>query len=150
MTKKLRYEKGLVYSVSSHHESAVNFGSTYIRCPISKDNLQEVLDTICTELKRISEKGPSQEELQLVKNRFLKSISIRMQTSEDWVWFHYYHNLFYPEKSWVISDYLSSFKNVEVEDVKKVAEKYFTKDNWYLAFAGPVDEGFIENIKVSL
>jgi len=150
LTKKLRYEKGLVYSVGSRHESTVDFGSTYIKCPISKDNLQEVLGTICLELRRISEKGPVSEELQLVKNRILKSIKIRMQTSEDWTWFHYYQNLFFPNKVWTIEDYLNSFDAVTTEDIRKVAEKYFTKDNWYLAFAGPIDERFIENTKVSL
>ena len=73
-----------------------------------------------------------------------------MQTSEDWAWFHYYQNLFFREDIWTIEDYLSSFEKVTVEDVKKVAEKYFTKDNWYLAFAGPVDDSFIKSIRVSL
>jgi predicted Zn-dependent peptidase len=150
LIKKLRYEKGLVYSVRSRNESSFNFGSIYINCPISKDKLQEVLDTICLELRRLSEKGPTPEELQLVKNRLLKSINIRMQTSEDWVWFHYYQNLFFPKDIWTIEDYLSSYEKVTLDDIKKVAEKYLTKNNWYLAFAGPVDEGFTENIKVSL
>ncbi|MBW6441400.1 insulinase family protein [Patescibacteria group bacterium] len=150
LIKKLRYEKGLVYSVRSRNESSFNFGSTYISCPISKDKIQEVLDTICLELRRISEKGPTLEELQLVKNRILKSINIRMQTSEAWVWFHYYENLFFPEEIWTIEDYLSSIEKTSAEDIKRVAEKYFTNDNWYLAFAGPVDESFIDNIKVSL
>lgn len=150
LKKKLRYEKGLVYSVNSHHESSFNFGSIHIDCPISKDKLQEVLDTICLELRRISEKGPTPEELQLVKNRVLKSINIRMQTSENWVWFHYYQNMFFSEKVWTLEDYLSSFDSITIENVRKVAEKYFTKDNWYLAFAGPVDESLIQGISVSL
>lgn len=150
LKKKLRYEKGLVYSVGSHHESTVNFGSTYIKCPVSKDKLQEVLDTICMELGRISEKGPTSEELTLVKNRMLKSINIHMQTSEDWTWFHYYHNLFFPQRFWTLEDYLSSYENVTIDNIKNVARKYFTKDNWYLAFTGPVDESLIQNIRVSL
>lgn len=150
LKKRLRYELGLVYSVSSGNVSMADYGYFSVSCPISKDSIQSVLNIICDELKRISENGPTNEELNLTKNRLIKSTKIYMQTSEGWVKFHEYRNLYIPEENWTLEDYIESIEKLTAEDISRVAKKYFTNDNWYLAMTGPADEKLADNIDIKL
>ncbi|MFA6981913.1 MAG: pitrilysin family protein [Patescibacteria group bacterium] len=150
LKRRLRYERGLVYSVNSSNSSSVDNGSFHINAPLAKDKLQEALDIVCSELTRMAKDGPTNEELQLTKNRRIKSIKIHMQTSDDWAGMHNYRDLFFPEIGWTIEDYLTSTEGVTAEDVRNVAKKYFTQDNWYLAMTGSVDEDFVKGIRIDL
>jgi|GEM_PF-559907 len=150
LKKKLRYERGLIYSIESNNNSFVDGGSFNILTSVHKTNLQEALDIICTELNRIAVKGPLEEELTLVKNRILKSAKVPLQTSKSWVDTHSYRDLFFPEKNWTTVDYLKEVSAVTTSDIQRVASKYLTKDNWYLLLSGAVDDYFIEGIKINL
>lgn len=150
LTKKLRYEKGLVYSVGAGNDASFDCGDFGVSTSIAKNTLQEVLDIICSEIKRISDKGAIEDELCLVKNRLIKSIRTSTQTSGSWVGGHAYRDLYYPNDIWTIEDYLKEVESVSVEDVRRVAKKYITADNWYLSLTGAVDNDFIQNIKINL
>jgi predicted Zn-dependent peptidase len=150
LTKRLRYERGLVYSVGAGNDASFDGGDFGVSTSIDKNTLQEVLDIICSEIKRMSDKGPTEDELCLVKNRLIKSIRTSMQTSGSWVGGHAYRDLYYPNDIWTIEDYLKNIEYVTVGDVKRVAKKYLTTDNWYLSLTGAVDDDFIQNIKINL
>jgi predicted Zn-dependent peptidase len=150
LKKRLRYEKGLVYSVSAVNSSFVDGGMFNITTSVDKLKLQEVLDTICIELKRIANDGPLVEELQLVKNRLIKSIKTPMQTSRSWVETHDYRDLYYPHGTWTVEDYLKGVDSTTIEDIKRVTAKYFIATNWYLALTGAIDDTFIQGIKINL
>ncbi|MCX6783455.1 MAG: pitrilysin family protein [candidate division WWE3 bacterium] len=150
LAKKLRYEKGLVYGVSARNGGFIDGGDFGISTHASKDNLQEVMDIIVTELKRMKDTGPTAEELQLVKNRLIKSKKMSMQTSGSWVDWHEYRTLYYPDSVWTIEDYFKEVSSVTSEEVREVASKYLTNNNWYLTITGDVDEAFLQSIKISL
>ena len=150
LKKRLRYERGLVYSVGAGNESFVDRGVFKITTSVAKDKLQEVLDIMCAEIKRISNEGPMTDELLLVKNRLIKSIKNHMQTSEAWVDEHAYRDLYYPSGVWTIEDYLKEVEKVNADDIKRVTEKYLTANNWYLSLTGSVTDDFIQSIKINL
>jgi hypothetical protein len=54
--------------------------------------------------------GPSEEQLQFVKNRSLKSLRLKFQTCFDWVDTHSSRNTFFPDSDWTIED---NFKEIE-------------------------------------
>ena len=98
----------------------------------------------------MKDQGPTGEELQLVKNRLIKSKKMSMQTSDAWVGWHEYRTLYYPDSVWTIEDWFKEVSAVTADEVKQVANRYLTKDNWYLTVTGDLDNAFLQSIQISL
>jgi predicted Zn-dependent peptidase len=146
--KKLRYEKGFAYNLGTGASSLIDRGDFEFYITLKKENIQEALDIFTSEIKKIALEGPSEEQLQFVKNRSLKSLRLKFQTCFDWVDTHSSRNTFFPDSDWTIEDNFKEIENTTAEDVKRVAKEYFNNSNWYLAFSGPVDQEFINQIKI--
>ncbi len=139
---KLRYEKGLVYGISAGAYTLPDAGITYVQTSVLKEKLQETLDIITMELKRIVNDGLTNDEVSFAKNKIIKSKRMQMQTSESWAGFGSYTDITGP-KIITLSDYVVEIEAVTQEDTKRVAGKYFTSNNWYLAMHGDVKENEI-------
>lgn len=137
LVKKLRYERGLVYGVSAQQMSFGDAGLWIVKTSATKQKLQEVLDIISGEIQRIVTSGLSPEELQFAKDKIAKSKRMELQSSGSWVGFHAYHQLL-SEKPWTFVDYVRDIQAVTVEDTKRIAQKYFLPDSWYLALCGDI------------
>lgn len=144
--KRLRYEKGLVYDVSAWQISRGDYGSWVVKTSTSRNNVQEVLNIITNEIKRVMIDGLSSEEILFVKNKIIKSKLMEMQTSSSWVDFHARYELFNKGKAWTLEDYLRGIESVTSEDIIRVANKYFGADKWYLGICGDIKE---DSIKIS-
>ncbi|HSX39503.1 MAG TPA: pitrilysin family protein [Candidatus Saccharimonadales bacterium] len=143
LNKRLRYDKGLVYSVKAGAASTIDAGSFGVFTSTSKIHVQEVLNIICDEIKRLSIVGITQEELNFAKNKIIKSKRMSLQTSESWVDWHTAHTL-YDESSWTIEDYLKEINSVTIDDTKRVASKYLNENNWYLSMTGDIEESEVK------
>jgi len=138
LTKRLRYEKGLVYGVNTLSHNLSNAGTWTVKTSTSKDNLQEVVDIITKEFKRIATGGVTEEELKFAKNNITKSSRRRMQTSGAWVSRHIKNVLV--ENPVQFPDYLNAVVSTEKSDLSRVGKKYFLPNSWYLAMCGDVDK----------
>ncbi len=139
LTKKLRYEKGLVYNVGFGRIGGVKQGSWNIITDTTEDKVQEVIDEIISEISDIRNFGVKDSELEFVKNKRIKSLKRNMQTSNDWVDFHAIAEVF-SEQTYSINTYVEDIKNTTVEDIKKVIDKYLVDDKWKLALCGRIKE----------
>lgn len=140
LTKKLRYEKGYVYYVDAGYNGSIDSGVFDIDTEVSKNNIQEVFNIITEELNNLVDKGVSEEELKLVKNRSIKSKKGTMQTSSSWISFHAYDELFENPKKTTLPEYLARVNSLTAEDVNRVCKKYLNKESWYLAMCGDIKE----------
>ena len=138
LQKRLRYEKGLVYGVGAISTNFSNCGSWEVKTSTSKDKLQEVVDIITEEFKRIAAGEITEKELKFAKDSYTKSSRRRMQTSAAWVARHIKNVLV--ENPMQFPDYLNAVLSVEKSDLSRVGKKYFKPDSWYLAMCGDVDE----------
>ncbi len=144
---ELRYKRGLIYSCRGENYPSLDLGEWYITTACSADKTQEVLDVIINELKDIKENGLSDEELQTTKNKIIKNNIIKMQTAKSWAdWGSKPAFISAPEK-FLITNYEEAIEKVTAEEIKKVAQKYLTADNWYLAMCGPKS---LEEIEVKM
>ena len=143
LRKELRYEKGLVYGVSAGQQTLSDSGAWVMRTSTSKNNVNEVLGIITTELKKVCEQGLSAEQVKFAQDKIEKSKRMEMQTSASWVNFHSFRELF-GGKPWTLVDYVSEIKAVTPEMTREVAQKYFGPDKWYLAVCGDVEESEIK------
>ena len=138
LSKRLRHETGLVYSVGANTMNMFSGGTWAVKTATSKENLQEVLDLITEEFTRIHSGGVTNEELQFAVKKSTKSIQRSMQTSDDWVAVHFYdHMIGFDHK---LPDTLNAYNKLTLDDLHRVGEKYFKKDAWYLAICGDIEE----------
>ncbi len=140
LTRLLRQEKGLVYTVSASSFGYSDTGAWRVKTSTGRNNVQEVLDTICTELNRIYEGKITQDELQFAKDKTIKSQRMELQTSGSWVDFHSYRELITPTMHWTVEDLINDISSVTLEDLSRVGNKYFTKGSWFLAMCGDIDK----------
>ena len=146
--KILRYEKGFVYSVSAGINSGVDRGDFEFSTILKKENIQETLDVFKQEIKKLALNGPTEEQLQFIKNKILKSAKLKYQSCFDWVEAHSSRNIFFPDLDWTIEENFKEIENTTIADIKRVAGIYFNNDNWYLALSGPLDKEFVDQLKI--
>jgi zinc protease len=138
--RKLRTENGLVYSLKVMSGTYFDRGHFSVVTATSKDKLQKVLNILTDEFKRLESGLISEEELDLAKKKIIKSKIREMQDSGTWVGFHLSDIFFNPENPIDLAGYLNEIESINLQDVVQVAEKYFSKDSWYLALCGDVEE----------
>ena len=138
--KKLRLEKGLVYSLKTAYEGHVDSADFTVNTEIAKNNLNQVLGIITEEFNRTLKGEITNKELDLFKRMKINAQKIDMQTSASWVSFHSYNELIGNENKMDLPDFLKEISLVTLEDITKVSNKYLTKNSWYLAICGDVEQ----------
>jgi len=144
LTKKLRYEKGLIYSIQSQRVGGVEKGLFGFFTSTEDDKVQDVINEIISEIKNIKEKGITDFELNFIKSKKIKSLKRSMQTSNSWVDFHEVDEIF-TKGDYTIDTYIEEIENTKIDDIKKIIDKYFGEDNWKLAMCGKTKT---EDIKI--
>ena len=139
LIKRLRYNKGLVYSVSFGKNGGINFGSWGISTNTSENKVQEVVNEMIKEIKDIQVNGIKESELEFVKNKRIKSLKRTMQTSEEWVDFHASPETFSKE-IYNINTFVKDIEDTTVNDIIKVVDKYLGPEKWKLAMCGRTKE----------
>jgi predicted Zn-dependent peptidase len=110
-----------------------------IKTSASKEKLQEVINIITAEVRRVIQHGLDDTEIQFAKDKIAKSKRMELQSSSSWVNFHAHPQLL-SQTPWTLIDYLREIEKVSNDDIKRVAEKYFSSDKWYLALCGDITE----------
>jgi predicted Zn-dependent peptidase len=141
---RLRYENGLIYGINSWHEQLFDAGSFGFKTSTSKPNFQKVIDIIELELNSLIQNGLSNDELNFVKNKIIKSGRLNLQTSESIVGFHAYKQFLDNKQApWTIENYTEELEKVDSNSIKNAAAKYLDPTKSYLAVCGNIDENEI-------
>ncbi|MBW6441367.1 insulinase family protein [Patescibacteria group bacterium] len=138
--RKLRTENGLVYSLKVMSGSYIDRGHFSVVTATSKEKLQLVLDILTSEFKRLESGDVDEVELNLAKQKIIRSKIREMQDSNTWVGFHLSDIFFNPDNPIDLAGYLNEIENITLKDVVEISKKYFTKNSWYLALCGDVKE----------
>lgn len=146
LQKKLRYERGLTYGASAFTLEESDSGVLLIKTSTSKDKLQEVMDVVTDEIKRIINQGLTPEEVTFAKMKMIKSLRMQLQASSNWV------SMYSDWERGVgspfgITAYTKEISKCTPALIQGVAQKYFGSDKWYLGMCGDVSPN---DIKVNL
>jgi len=141
--RKLRTENGLVYSLSVSSEGSFDRGYFSTTTSTSKDKVKKVLEVINDEFERLRNGDIREDELELAKNKIMKSKIRDLQTSDSWVGAHLSEVFFNTEAPKDIAEVLNEIERVCINDVVSVSKKYFTQDNIYLSACGDLAESDI-------
>lgn len=137
LTRILRQERGLVYSVwAMAHEMAAG-GTWTVETSAPKAKLQAVLDATSEEFGRVYSGGLTETELRFAIAKTVKSAKMNLQTSLAWVDHHTRYSL-HLNSDWSYIDYLGQIGRVSLADLKRVGAKYFAPGSWYLGLIGDV------------
>jgi predicted Zn-dependent peptidase len=131
LTKKLRYEKGLVYSIVADYNTYQDLGSFNFSTTTSKQNIKKVLKIIFDEIKNIKKNGITKAELDFIKSKLINSAKKRLQTSEDWVTKSVINEAIRRDGKTTI-DFLNEIMKVTNKDIIEVSNKYFSKEKSFI------------------
>ena len=138
--RKLRTESGLVYSVEVKNSCSSDYGNFYIFSSTSKKDVNKVIKIIVSECNRMTKGDIQPNELLLAKDKIIKSKTRELQTSLSWVVQHYLDELYCPDTATDVADWMNRIEKVSIEDIARVAKKYFKPGSWYLALCGDIEE----------
>ena len=139
LLKKLRYEKGLVYSASAVSYGLSDAGEWSIHTSTSVSQIKEAVNAIFAIIREIKEVGLPDDLVAASKESAVKSLRSRYQTSASWVGSHSYSESI-GRVGETILDWTRDYVNVTQDDIIRVARKYFTSDGWYVAMVGKINE----------
>lgn len=134
----IREERGLAYSVGAGASAFSDIGVFNIYAGTSPAQLDEVLDLSLVELRRAVREGITEEELKLVKDQSVSSILLGLESSSVRAGALARQEIIHGRR---ISpdEVISRLEAVTVEDLQRIASRYFTSEGLALAALGDLN-----------
>lgn len=134
---EVREKRGLAYMINSGNGTFRDTGLAYVRAGLDPARLPEALRVIRDELKKMSEKGVTKQELRDAKNSVAGRMALSMEESNaqaEWYakQFWFMKNIETPARM------LKKIRKVTVKEIQAVAKKVINFDLMRLAVIGPV------------
>jgi len=135
---ELRDKMGLAYALTFLHREGMDTGMWGVYMATSKGHLKEAITGVQNELKRLLQKGITQQELKRAKEYVLGNFVIGLQTNSQQAISMALNERYglgynYDEV------YQKKIEAVTVKDVNAVIKRYITPDTYILTLVGPVD-----------
>ncbi|MEO0233845.1 MAG: pitrilysin family protein [candidate division WOR-3 bacterium] len=133
--KKLREEKGLVYTVYSFVDIFKESGMSGIYFVCSPDNYRKTMGIIENEMSNIIRYGVEKDEMEKVKNQILANVVMSYDSLSGRMGFNA-KSFLYKKRIESVNSVIKKFKNVCSEDIKEIAKKYFKFDKLNISIVG--------------
>ncbi len=133
----LRQKSGLVYDVSFGNGTYQNLGYAYIDTQVAKDKLNQVLNFIAKELWIFYENGPTEEEVEFVKNYHINRVLMSFDHPSgiaDWI----ENDLMWEDKIYLPDEYARLVEQISLSDINQFMHKYWDFSKLNLIIQGPV------------
>ncbi len=135
----LRYQKGLVYGVSSSDSQWPGLGYGYITSEISNEHLDEVIELIVKELSNFIKSGPLEKELDFTKNYLLNSWLMSFDNPSsiaDWV----SREFLWKDKIRLPEDYIAMLNEIDVKGIVEIMQEQWDMKKLQLIIQGPLED----------
>ncbi len=133
---EVRERRGLCYSIRAGVESYEDAGIFVVRSGLDAERVPEAMRVICEELQKVAREGVSADELSLVKDHIRGALALSLEDSSERAEF-YARKLLFQGVIEEPADVLRKYDAVTLEDILRVAQKYFVFDAISLAAIGP-------------
>lgn len=135
--KVLREEKGLVDQINAAAYLYTGAGTFTAYTSAPQEKLQHVIDELSEQIALLRDRGVSADELQFHKDRLVNGLPIDAQRAATLTQAYGHAKLGINDLS--TDESVRRLAAVTPEDVRRVAQAYFTDDRWYLALAGKIN-----------
>jgi predicted Zn-dependent peptidase len=137
--QEIREKRGLAYSVYSFVSSYTDSGLLGVYVATDSQNVNAVLETIQTEIKKINKGGISESELAAAKDHLIDGIYLGSESTDNRM-MRIAKNEFIFERYIGYDELASNLKDVTMDQVVEVAGDIFRDDRVSLATLGPFKE----------
>ena len=142
LIENLREEKGGVYGAGSRAYAGKEPFENYqisIQFPCAPENAQKLIEASIEEVNNLRKKGPTQEDLDKVKETLKREMQVNMESNRYWMSSlqKAYYDGTDPKK---ILAYEEAINSLNIKELKKVAKKYFNMKNYVQVVMNPEDE----------
>jgi predicted Zn-dependent peptidase len=134
---KMREELGICYSIRSMVDSSPNYGSIALTAGVTNDRLEEAINGIMTEVRRLTVELVGEKELQKAKDYRIGNLFMHLESSNDLGEFYGTQELYHDRKIKTPDEFAAEIQNVTADEVKALANEIFRGDNINLALIGP-------------
>ena len=128
LVNEIRVKRSLTYGVSSSFSANLLGGSYLIKTFTKNTSVRTTIDVALEETKKLRVRGISDEELKKAKNYISGNFTRSLQAPEN-LTYHLSSSLFYGMPDNYLQTYLKNIEKVTLDDVKRVANKYFHYDD---------------------
>ena len=143
LTEKLREEKSGVYSLSCYGYVDLDPYEAYnltISFPCSPENVDTLIQTTLREIQEIQLNGPTDKDLQKVKEAQLRELETERKENDFWL-YAFYDAGFYQYDPREILKHEDRIKALTAEDIQRVAKQHLNTEQYILAILKPEKDG---------
>ncbi|MEM7164198.1 MAG: insulinase family protein [Planctomycetota bacterium] len=130
MTKEIREEKGLVYSIGCQNapsRTVPGMGMFYAAAPTAPEKASQLADTILAMLQKFAQEGPTDEELEVAKKQIQANLDEEMK--KPGFWLSVMRDLVQANKDLAdIKELKAYYAAMTKEHLQETAAKYFTPE----------------------
>ncbi len=142
LRESMREDQGGVYGVGSR----INVNSTpvpnyaiTVSWGCDPDRVDELVETVFTQMNFIINDGPTDDEINKTREALIRQREADMKENKWWL--NKLEDVYYQDEQLISFDeFKSSVENVSAKDLKKMAKKYFTLDNYVKVVLRPESE----------
>ncbi|MCX6800083.1 MAG: pitrilysin family protein, partial [Candidatus Falkowbacteria bacterium] len=146
---ELRGKNGLAYYVNSHVDSYTDAGYITSNAGVPVDKIEEAIQIIMTEYKKIKTTLISEEELARAKNIILGRLAIQLEASDEIAeW--YAENFLMRNKIFRPEEFIAEVNKVTTADLQRIAKEILDESKLNLAVIGNYEDEapFVKLLKI--
>ncbi|MDD3726299.1 MAG: pitrilysin family protein, partial [Candidatus Ratteibacteria bacterium] len=133
---RIRESMGLAYAIKGMTKHYQDTGAYLIYAGVSPEKTEKATSAIIEEMKKMKEKGPTQNEMKRAKKFIVSQILMGLEDNLEYMLWMGEERLF-RKKLITIQETVEKINSVVAEDVKGIAEELFRPENMYLSLIGP-------------
>lgn len=135
--RTLRQKKGLVYYVSFSNSAYQTFGYSGVELEVAPEKLDETTRLVVAELANFLESGPTDEEIEFVKNFYVNRILMQFDhptAIANWI----QSDLMWEDKIYTPEEYVKLIQKVDKKMIMDLMQKSWDLAKLNLALQGPI------------
>jgi predicted Zn-dependent peptidase len=144
--EEVREKRPLCYDISTEVKKYRDSGAFIVHIGLDKNKIDEALPVILRELRKISLKQVSEDELSRAKDFFTGQVTMSLERPQGL--------MFYNAEMFLQSSRVEEFSEIKREisgitsgRVLKLAKEIFTRENMCVSLVGDVEDNFEEKIR---
>jgi predicted Zn-dependent peptidase len=137
--QKLREEMGVGYYVRAYNDAFTDHGFFQVSAGVDNKRIDEVIEAVLEECKKLKKELVSEEELNKVKECLIGNMKLSLESSDDIANFYGGQELLKREiKS--AEEKAQEIRKINAKDIKNLANEIFKDNKLNLALIGPFKE----------
>jgi predicted Zn-dependent peptidase len=136
--QNVREKRGLAYAVFSSMSSYQDVGALSIYAGCGNDVVGELVDVVIAEIRRLKVEPLPDDELRRAKDHLKGSLMLNLESTSSRM-SHHARQEIYRDRADTLDELLASIERVSIQDVQRLAERFFDGDSLGVTVLGNVN-----------